>query len=89
MAAEFTAELAGNVLAQTCRAAGLDPSGAELLRLGSNAVYRLASAPVIVRIARDPGSLEPMSRSEAKAVTAPICVVFSPPASRRLYYGKR
>ncbi|WP_432067091.1 phosphotransferase family protein [Streptomyces sp. C10-9-1] len=34
--------------------AGLDSSGAELLSLGSNAVHRLPSAPVIVHIARDP-----------------------------------
>ncbi len=32
--------------------AGLDPAGAELLRLGQNAIYRLRSAPVVVRIAR-------------------------------------
>jgi aminoglycoside phosphotransferase (APT) family kinase protein len=31
---------------------GLDPAGAVLIRLGSNAVFRLAAAPVIVRIAR-------------------------------------
>ncbi|WP_093841719.1 phosphotransferase family protein [Streptomyces aidingensis] len=62
-AAAFTSDSAGRTLVHACRAAGLDPSGAGLLRLGSNAVYRLASAPVIVRIARDPGSLEPMTRA--------------------------
>ena len=62
-AAEFTAENAGAVLLDACRAAGLDPSGAELLRLGSNAVYRLAGSPVIVRIARDPDSSEEMERA--------------------------
>ncbi|GDY56648.1 hypothetical protein SVIO_072710 [Streptomyces violaceusniger] len=36
--------------------------GAELVRLGSHAVYRLG-APVIVRIARDPDSLEEMERA--------------------------
>lgn len=35
-----------------CRAAGLDGSGAELIRLGENALFRLASVPVVVRVAR-------------------------------------
>lgn len=34
------------------RAAGLSPDGAEMLRLGENAIYRLAHDPVVVRIAR-------------------------------------
>jgi aminoglycoside phosphotransferase len=32
--------------------AGLDADGAELVRLGKNAIYRLAAAPVVARIAR-------------------------------------
>ncbi|WP_267244902.1 phosphotransferase enzyme family protein [Streptomyces sp. PR69] len=60
---EFTADGVGAVLRESCAAAGLDPSGAELLRLGSNAVYRLSSAPVIVRIARDPDALPEMERA--------------------------
>ncbi|MFE3016692.1 phosphotransferase [Streptomyces sp. NPDC059256] len=60
--AAFTAEAAGGVLVQACRAAGLDSTGAELLRLGSNAVYRLQTSPVIVRIARDRDALSNMSR---------------------------
>lgn len=46
-----------------CRAAGLDDRGAELIRLGENALFRLASVPVIVRIGR---SVEyvPMARNE-------------------------
>ncbi|WP_344526840.1 aminoglycoside phosphotransferase family protein [Streptomyces albiaxialis] len=63
MAEEFTAEAAGAVLEEACRSAGLEPAGAELLRLGSNAVYRLESAPVVIRIARDPESLESMTRA--------------------------
>lgn len=62
-ATAFTAEHAGAVLGESCRAAGLDPSKAELLRLGSNAVYRLATAPVVVRIAADPGVLDQMGRA--------------------------
>ncbi|WP_318658247.1 hypothetical protein [Streptomyces triticiradicis] len=60
---EFTAEGMEVVLREACEAAGLDPTGAELLRLGSNAVYRLASLPVIVRIARDPAVLAEMERA--------------------------
>ncbi|MFJ4640218.1 aminoglycoside phosphotransferase family protein [Streptomyces hygroscopicus] len=60
---ELTAESAGAVLREACEASGLDSSGAELVRLGSHAVYRLGPAPVIVRIARDPGGLEEMERA--------------------------
>ncbi|MFD0495730.1 aminoglycoside phosphotransferase family protein [Streptomyces rhizosphaericus] len=60
---ELTAESAGAALREACEASGLDSSGAELVRLGSHAVYRLGSAPVIIRIARDPGSLEQMEQA--------------------------
>lgn len=59
----FTAEGTAHILRDACRSAGLDPSGAQLLRLGSNAVYRLASESVIVRIARDPAVLTEMERA--------------------------
>ncbi|CCB75998.1 MULTISPECIES: phosphotransferase family protein [Streptomycetaceae] len=62
-AAEFTAETAGESLHEACRGAGLDCGGAKLLRLGSNAVYRLASSPAIVRVARDPDSAAGMERA--------------------------
>jgi Ser/Thr protein kinase RdoA (MazF antagonist) len=39
------------ILRQACEVAGLSSDGARLLRLGSNAVYRL-TAPVVARIAR-------------------------------------
>ncbi len=64
---EFTAEGVAVVLREACEAAGLDATGAELLRLGSNAVYRLASLPIIVRIARDPAVLPEMERAVAVA----------------------
>jgi thiamine kinase-like enzyme len=38
------------ILGRACRATGLSPDNARLLRLGSNAVYRLAS-PVVARVA--------------------------------------
>ncbi|KPI18698.1 aminoglycoside phosphotransferase [Actinobacteria bacterium OK074] len=61
--AEFSEETAGEILRESCGEAGLDPSGAELVRLGSNAVYRLASSPVIVRIARNPTVADEMDRA--------------------------
>ncbi|MEU1160938.1 aminoglycoside phosphotransferase family protein [Streptomyces sp. NPDC005921] len=48
----FTSAGATRVMAGACRAVGLDAAGAELIRLGENALFKLASAPVIVRIAR-------------------------------------
>jgi Ser/Thr protein kinase RdoA (MazF antagonist) len=45
------------LLAEACSAIGLDPNGARLLRLGSNAVYRLAE-PVVARIARPDSGTE-------------------------------
>jgi aminoglycoside phosphotransferase (APT) family kinase protein len=47
----FTPEKLAGVLAGVCAATGLDPEGATLLRFTTNAVYRLASKPVVVRIA--------------------------------------
>ncbi|WP_291416740.1 aminoglycoside phosphotransferase family protein [Actinophytocola sp.] len=54
------------MLVRACERAGVDPSGAELVRLGSNAVYRLAK-PVIVRITRDGDTLENVRRHVAVA----------------------
>jgi Ser/Thr protein kinase RdoA (MazF antagonist) len=48
----LTEETTRHALGAVCERAGLDPSGAELIRIGSNAVYRLVN-PVIVRISRD------------------------------------
>ncbi|MFI1106666.1 phosphotransferase enzyme family protein [Streptomyces physcomitrii] len=50
--AEFTSAVADHAMADACRAAGLDSQGAELIRFGENALYRLAAHPVIVRVAR-------------------------------------
>ncbi|HEX4223186.1 MAG TPA: aminoglycoside phosphotransferase family protein [Pseudonocardiaceae bacterium] len=50
-AGRFTPAKLEQVLAQVCARAGLDPAGATLLRFTTNAVYRLASAPVVIRIA--------------------------------------
>jgi aminoglycoside phosphotransferase (APT) family kinase protein len=48
-----------DILEQACAIAGIDASGARLLRVGSNTVYRL-KAPIIARISRpgaDPGQV--------------------------------
>jgi hypothetical protein len=50
------------LLTEACAAAGLDSSGARLLRLGSNAVYRLAD-PVVARIGRPDGGTETAQRT--------------------------
>lgn len=49
------------VLESACRQGGLTSDGAELVRIGSNAVYRLRDQPVIVRISRD-GAMEDAQR---------------------------
>lgn len=39
-------------MSTACRVAGLDDRGARLIRLGENALFRLASVPIIVRVTR-------------------------------------
>jgi Ser/Thr protein kinase RdoA (MazF antagonist) len=51
-AATFTSSAIQSILHEACAQAGLDSDGAQLLRLGENAIYGLAAAPVVVRIAR-------------------------------------
>ena len=50
--AAFSSSAVGPVLREACARAGMASDDAELLRLGENAIYRLVSAPVVVRIAR-------------------------------------
>ena len=53
MAADgFSAESAARALAVAGAETGLNVAGAELLRLGENAIYRLRSVPLVARIAR-------------------------------------
>lgn len=53
-------------LTKACAVAGLDSGGARLLRLGSNAVYRLKD-PVVVRISRPGADFEHVRRTVAVA----------------------
>ena len=61
-AADLTEASAQQTLVGACTAAGLDPAGARMLRLGEHAMFRLA-APVVVRIARS-AVFEPDARKE-------------------------
>ena len=63
---ELTPDRAAALLRQGCAAVGLDPAGARLLRLGSNAVYRL-SEPVVVRLSRRGVDVERVRRTVAVA----------------------
>ncbi|AWW37885.1 phosphotransferase enzyme family protein [Streptomyces cadmiisoli] len=59
----FTSARAAKVMSAACRAVGIDDRDAELIRLGENALFRLASVPVIVRVARGEQWL-PTARTE-------------------------
>src|ERR1700751_2405468 len=58
----FTPLTTRAILDRACGAAGLDPDGASLIRLGENAMFRLRQ-PVVVRIART-AAYEPDARKE-------------------------
>jgi Ser/Thr protein kinase RdoA (MazF antagonist) len=62
----LTPDTAHQALVVACREVGLDPAGAELIRIGSNAVYRLRE-PLIVRIAQAAGSVENARKQVAVA----------------------
>lgn len=66
MAHELSEACAHALLEQACGIAGLNPHGARLLRIGSNAVYHLAE-PVVVRISRKNADLEGVRRTVAVA----------------------
>ena len=61
----FTSAVAARVVASACRLAGLDESGAEPIRRGENALFRLPAAPVVVRVARGPAYLPSAQREVA------------------------
>lgn len=57
---------ARELLTEACERAGLNANGARLMRLGSNAVFRLAD-PVVVRIARSAAEIPLASRTVSVA----------------------
>ena len=48
----FTTELTDAVMEAACESARMNPAGASLLRFGENAIYGLATLPVVVRVGR-------------------------------------
>jgi Ser/Thr protein kinase RdoA (MazF antagonist) len=48
---------ARSALQAACAVVGLDPAGAELIRIGENGVYRLRSGPVVARVGRSAADL--------------------------------
>ena len=61
-AASFSSSAVLPILHEACHQAGLSSDHAELLRLGENAIYRLADDPVVVRIARSADRLPRVER---------------------------
>ncbi|WP_239154452.1 phosphotransferase family protein [Amycolatopsis sp. FDAARGOS 1241] len=57
----LTEKSAHEIAAVACRKAGLDGANAELIRLGSNAVFRLGNR-IILRVSRDPGGFDEAER---------------------------
>lgn len=58
---------ATRIMREACAAAGLDPTDAELIRLGENAIFRVGTPPVIVRIARGPAFRDSAAKEVAVA----------------------
>ena len=61
-AAGFSSTAVLPTLEEACAQAGLASDGAELLRLGENAIYQLAAGPIVVRIARSADRLPRVQR---------------------------
>jgi hypothetical protein len=63
----FSAGAAGRALALASEQVGLDAAGATLMRMGENAIYRLAAEPVVVRVARSTDLLPDVRKEVAVA----------------------
>ena len=61
-ASEFSSSAALPILTEACQQAGLSSDGTELLRIGENANFRLASAPFVVRVSRSADRLPRVTR---------------------------
>lgn len=78
-AVEFSSSAVLPALQEACAQAGFSSDGAELLRVGENAIYQLASAPVVVRVAR---SADRMRRVEKELCVARWLAARNVPAVR-------
>ena len=76
----FTSAEALATLDEACQATRSAADGAELLRLGENAIFRLPDDPVVVRIAREPRRHE--RRRRRKSPSPPGCGTPASPLSR-------
>jgi Ser/Thr protein kinase RdoA (MazF antagonist) len=63
----FSQQDAHRALIAACEQAGLDSRGAVPMRIGENALFRLASAPVVVRVARSAHLLADVRKEVAVA----------------------
>lgn len=66
-ASTLTEQSAHRALVAVCEEVGLKSEGAELIRIGSNAVFRLRTVPLIVRISPDTTELDSARRQVAVA----------------------
>jgi Ser/Thr protein kinase RdoA (MazF antagonist) len=66
-APEFSSLAALRVLTEACQQVGFSSDGAELLRIGENAIFQLADAPTVVRIGR---SADRLSRAQKELCVA-------------------
>lgn len=64
----FTSAEALATLEEACRASGLRRDGADLMRLGENAIFRLAHDRIVVRIARNIDILQDAAKEVAVAL---------------------
>ena len=78
-AAGFSSSAVFPTLRTACTRAGFSSDGAELLRLGENAIYQLASEPIVVRIAR---SADRLPRVEKELCVARWLAAANVPAVR-------
>jgi Ser/Thr protein kinase RdoA (MazF antagonist) len=78
-ATEFSSSAVLSVLQGACDRAGLASGGAGLLRLGENAIFRLTTVPVVVRIAR---SADRMPRVQRELCVARWLAAAGVPAVR-------
>ena len=69
----FTSAAARAPLEEACSQAGIPSQGAELIRLGENAIFRLAREPVVVRIGRGADVLQDAEKEVAVALWLRDC----------------